>query len=81
MSHGDYSQKHFNLSRIGALAAGFTRVNVGKEFNAEHCGELRPAAARVLVPALAAHIRSGKPAWLNQKKIGRISEIQTEEWR
>jgi hypothetical protein len=75
-SHEEHAQDMFGLSRRQAIQKGYTRVNVGdREFNVEHNGTLNPEAAKHLIPEMAAHIRRGGRAFVNQKEVRRVSDI------
>lgn len=78
-SHGQYAEEQYGLSRQQAVQKGYTRVNVGKEFNVEHNGELNPNAAQHLIPEIAAHIRRGGRAFINQKEVRRVSDMMPEK--
>jgi hypothetical protein len=75
-THDDYAQTHYGMSRYRAIQKGYTRVNTAlREINVEHNGTLNPNAAQHLIPEMAAHIRRGGRAFVNQKEVHRISDI------
>lgn len=77
-SHDIHADRNYGISRYGAIKKGYTRVNVSdREFNVEHNGALNPEAAKHLIPEMAAHIRRGGRAFVNQKEVRRVSDMMS----